>query len=144
MSGSVSSSLNVCCQKGERQLMCELTQNLCSKNSPPIGSDPLTTVCESQKHEQDRVEGAHQCSIQTFPVVASSGWQRTHHGFRALNVPPTWMLLRATQWSVILVSQRDRGRVFLSQRQWHGHAWDRCGPPMTVNIKAEGLLVRSG
>lgn len=114
-------------------------QNLCGKNSPPIGSEPLTTVCESQKHEQGRVEGTHQCTIQTFPVIASSGWQRTHHGFLALNVPTTRTLLRTTQWSVILVSQRDRGRVFLSQRQWHGHTWDRCGQPMTVNIEADGL-----
>lgn len=47
-------------------------QNLCGKNSPPLGSDPLTTVCESQKHEQGRVEGTHQCAIQTSPVAASS------------------------------------------------------------------------
>lgn len=60
--------------KKERDNWCASLhkQNLCGKNSPPIGSDPLTTVCESEKHEQGRVEGTHQCAIQTFPVTACS------------------------------------------------------------------------
>lgn len=48
-------------------------------------------------------------------LLAHLGWQRMHHAFLALNVPTTHTLLQTTQWSIILVSQRDRGRVFLSQ-----------------------------